>query len=70
MDKDRRESGREPGERKQLPLVSCEGKEENRTVTSKKEVRKDFFVKVGENPAIWLELDTIKMCVYGSTVSM
>lgn len=39
-------------------------------MTSKKEVRKDFFVKVGENLAVWLELDTIKMCVYGSTLCM
>lgn len=39
-------------------------------MTSKKEVRKDFFVKVGENPSLWLELDTVKMCVCGGTVCL
>lgn len=42
-------------------------------MTSKKEVRKDFFGKVEENPVPCLELDTIKICVclcVGGTVYM
>ena len=42
----------ETGHRQQLSLVVSERKEENKTVTSKEEARRYFFIKVGRNSAL------------------